>query len=87
MKAGVYRLLARKRDDGKWELVLDPEDAQFSRKITEGAMALKTDFKKGREAKEHLLIDLRPSGEKQKTVLHLVVHFDEWTARSLIELD
>ncbi len=85
--AGTYRLLARKRSDEKWELVLDPKDAQFSREISEGAMALATKFEKEGAPKEHLLIDLRPSGEKEATVLHLVVQFDQWSATSLIEIE
>lgn len=84
--AGTYRLLARKRTEDKWELVLDPKDAQFSATVSEDAIALETEFKRDGTPKEHLLIDLRPSGEKDATVLHLVVQFDEWTATSLIEV-
>jgi len=85
VKAGTHRLLARKAEGGKWELVLDPEGKDFSREISERAVSPTTEFETEQPKSEHLRIDLQPAGDKSDTTLWLEVHFDTYTARCLVE--
>lgn len=85
IEAGTYRLLARKTAEGPWELVIDG-DAKFSSRFSDQAKALKTEFKTEQVPREHLNIDLHPSGEKDQTVLFLEVHFHQTLARCRIEV-
>lgn len=85
--AGDHRLLARKLEGGDWELVLDPVEGQFSSQISDEARALETRFLRGQPISEHLRVDLQPAGDDSDTTLYLEVHFDEYSARALIELE
>ena len=83
--AGNYTLRARKAKKGAWELVLD-KGKQFSRKLSEDAVVLKTDFNGKAPLFEHLNIDIQPAGDKNHTSVYLDVRFDTQLARCKIEL-
>lgn len=80
VEPGDYRLLARKKQSGEWELMLDPGGKDFSREMTTDAVALETEFKKEQPLHEHMRIDLQPSGNEENAVIHLEVHFDTFAA-------
>ena len=86
VEEGSYRLLARKRKAGDWELVLDPGGKEFNNAITDEALTLKTSFLEGQPLQEHLRIDLQPSGDQEATTLQLEVHFDTYLALAEIEV-
>lgn len=85
LEAGTYSIKARKREDGKWELIAD-KAGRFQARLTDEARALKTEFKETREPKEHMTIDIHPHGAKDNTKLWLEVHMDRYVARSLVDI-
>ena len=86
LKPGTYSIKARKRDDGKWELVADTA-GRFKARLTDEARALKTEFSESKAPREHMTIDIHPHGAKDSTKLWLEVHMDKYIARSLVELE
>ncbi|MBK8097474.1 MAG: DUF2911 domain-containing protein [Planctomycetes bacterium] len=85
VKAGKYALKGRKTEAGGWELMLD-DAGRFQAKIGANAKALATEFVATAPLREHLDIDIQPSGEKTSTTLWLEVWFDTRLARTKIEL-
>lgn len=83
--AGRHSLKGRKRDDGAWELLLD-EPARFRSKVGDAALVLQTVYQADAPLREHLSIDIQPSGDKQSTSVFLEVHFDTRLARCVVEL-
>lgn len=77
-------LKARKTKTG-WELVLD-DDGRFQAKIGANARALATEFSATAPLREHLSVDIQPSGDKKSTTLWLEVWFDTRLARCKIEV-
>ena len=85
-EAGTYSLKARHKGEKKWELVLDSK-SRFSSRFTEAAKGLEGSFGKSPLKREHLHIDIQPSGDKDNTKLYLEVHFDEYLLRTPIEIE